>query len=404
MNLLKLSFGLVAAMAAIAPLSLSAEDSLPDALAGGTPSANLRLRAEQGDQEGKETATALTSRLRLGYVTGEWHGLDAGVEFSATRAADRGDYNAAGVTGDPDKSVIADPPSTTLTQGFLRYRPVEHTSVTVGRQVIVLDNARFIGNVGWRQQYQTYDAVTVRSSPVEGLDLFYGYVDEVQRIFGSKASGAKRALDSESHLVNVSYAGVPGVKLGAYAYLLEFENAAALSSDTFGGYATGMAEVSEGSKLSYRVEAATQEAAGNHPSDGSVAYLHGSLVFDAGGVQVGGGYEELGAEDGYAFQTPLATLHAFNGWADVFLSTPENGLEDMYLQVGAPLPGGLKGKAVYHWFSAAEGGMDYGEELDLVLARPVGKAAKVIAKYSNYRAGDYAVDTERVSLELNVHF
>ena len=35
------------------------------------------------------------------------------------------------------------------------------------------------------------------------------------------------------------------------------------------------------------------------------------------------GYEELGSNAGlYGLQTPLATLHAFNGWADKFLVTP----------------------------------------------------------------------------------
>ena len=52
----------------------------------------------------------------------------------------------------------------------------------------------------------------------------------------------------------------------------------------------------------------------------------------------------LGGDNGSgnrAFQTPLATKHAFQGWADQFLTTPADGIEDAYLGVTAPLLGGL---------------------------------------------------------------
>jgi hypothetical protein len=34
------------------------------------------------------------------------------------------------------------------------------------------------------------------------------------------------------------------------------------------------------------------------------------------------------------FTTPLATLHKFQGWADKFLTTPVNGLADLYVNAG----------------------------------------------------------------------
>ena len=52
---------------------------------------------------------------------------------------------------------------------------------------------------------------------------------------------------------------------------------------------------------------------------------------EAKGWRIGGGYEVLGADDGAAltsFQTPLATLHKFQGWADKFLTTPPNGIRE----------------------------------------------------------------------------
>ncbi|MEI8045213.1 MAG: hypothetical protein WCL11_27625, partial [Verrucomicrobiota bacterium] len=50
------------------------------------------------------------------------------------------------------------------------------------------------------------------------------------------------------------------------------------------------------------------------------------------------GYEVLEGNGTIGFATPLATLHAFNGWADMFLSTPANGLKDFYLKAGYSLP------------------------------------------------------------------
>ena len=68
----------------------------------------------------------------------------------------------------------------------------------------------------------------------------------------------------------------------------------------------------------------------------STEYWH----LDAGAVvgiyDFGVGWEVLGGDDSTvlneAFQTPLATLHAFQGWADVFLSTPAAGIDDKYLK------------------------------------------------------------------------
>ena len=39
------------------------------------------------------------------------------------------------------------------------------------------------------------------------------------------------------------------------------------------------------------------------------------------------------------FTTPLGTLHKFQGWADKFLTTPANGLEDLYANASVNLKG-----------------------------------------------------------------
>jgi hypothetical protein len=120
------------------------------------------------------------------------------------------------------------------------------------------------------------------------------------------------------------------------------------------------------------------------------------------------GYEELGSDGGVAaFQTPLATLHAFNGWADLFLTTPATGLRDYYAGVGktfaVPFLPGLKADLTYHEFDSEFGGLDYGSEWDASLGFKLGPVA-LLAKYARYEASGFAVDTEKFWLQGEVTF
>src|SRR3546814_12023345 len=52
-----------------------------------------------------------------------------------------------------------------------------------------------------------------------------------------------------------------------------------------------------------------------------------------------GNYEVLGSDAGvFAFQTPLATLHKFQGWADLFLTTPSAGVRDLNFTLTKKFP------------------------------------------------------------------
>lgn len=385
--------------------------SFKEAVTQGKPSVNLRLRAETASQDGKEDATALTGRLRLGYETLSWHGFTLGAEMEYTDAVDENEYNAAGVTGDPAKSVIADPPSSELNQAYLGYAGFG-SKAKVGRQVIVLDNARFVGDVGWRQNQQTYDAFRLDNSSVEGLAFTYAYISQVNRIFGSNSEGLQNEFDGDIHTAHVKYTGLP-VVLGAHMLLLDFDDAKAISTNTYGAYVAGSSKLSDSMKLTYRGDIAFQETGDENPKDGETMYLAAVVTLANGPFSLIGGYELLGSDDAgvdaegapqyVSFTTPLATLHKFNGWADVFLATPPKGLEDFYVGASAKLPYGFVAKAFYHSFSSDEGSVDYGDEIDLLLVKglPLGK---VIAKYANYSADEFGVDTERFSIEYNVKF
>ncbi|MEM0911417.1 MAG: alginate export family protein [Pseudomonadota bacterium] len=397
-NTLKLSV-----LASLVSISVAgtAQASLYDALAGGKAFADFRLRYESVDQENPvEDADALTLRTRLGYTTGNYNGFSAVVELEDNRiVGGQGDFTVGPTGFNPGLfSVIADPEHTELDQGFVQYKN-ESVTVKVGRQVIALDGQRFVGHVGWRQDRQTFDALRVIYSPVEGLTLDYSYVDQRNRIFGEEAD-----FDSKDHLFNASYKLGSG-KLVGYAYLLEIDNDTDNSLDTYGISYTGGIDLS-GTKLSYKAEFATQSSE-TATTDFDADYLGLEVGATFSGVTAKVGYESLGSDDGaFGFSTPLATLHKFNGFADIFLRTPNQGLVDTYVGLSGNVGGG-KLTATYHMYDADEsmvGADDFGDEINLLYVRKFAKHYTLGVKYAAFSAEDIAVDTDKLMVWVQTKF
>ncbi len=384
----------------------SVDDILKTMVQEGKVHLNIRGRAEFADQDGKDSSEALTVRTRLGFTTGEFNGLSFHIDMEDIRAADYGQYNAAGLNDQPSKTVIADPEDTELNQLYANMS-FDTFNARIGRQRIKLDDDRFIGNVGWRQNEQTFDAVKLDLIPVDGLDVNYAYIWDVNRIFGPDAD---RDYESDSHAIRLSYGDDSLGRITGFGYLLDFDDestAAANSSNTYGFRYEGSNPVKgdpEGPKLKYVFSYARQSDTGENPTSYDADYFLADAKYVDDGWYVGGGYELLGSDDGNAaFRTPLATGHKFNGWADIFLVTPSDGLEDTYIYLGGDLFSGLKGKVVYHWFDPDEGGRDFGEEVDVVLTKKLTENADLLAKYANYNGGAFD-DIERFWFQLTLNY
>lgn len=402
-----------AAPAAPGTVGSLVQAELPDAVSKIKLSANVRLRYEYADTATTDASHAPTLRTRLGLTTPDFHGFQGMVEGENILVL--GDLDNALYPGQTanGKTLVPDPPTTELNQAWARYANTNwNVALKGGRQRLVLDNARFVGDVGWRQNQQTYDAVTLSATPVEGLNLFYGWIGRVNRIFGNVSDLAPGQTDfqSSSHVLNGSYEVCEHAKVTVYTYLLDLENAAAndpASSATYGFDVTGQVPAGEKVALSYRGAFAWQtDYAGNTQDYGAPYYnLEGSAAIKP--FTVGAGYEVLGSDGGAAaFQTPLATGHAFNGWADRFLTTPATGLQDIYAFVGVKIPKAeMPLKVVYHKFDADSGGTDYGQEIDVVLSKKFAKHWTAIAKYAHFDgAGGAYVDIDKFWLELNFVF
>jgi len=363
-------------------LALLAAEAPGNALTQGKFSANLRLRYESAAQTGLKDADALTLRTRVGFTTAAFAGWKAMVEAENIVAADGDHYNQAGLNpGGAGRVVIADPETTELNQAWLAFSH-EKTTATLGRQRLVLDNARFVGDVGWRQNQQTFDAFTLQDKTLPQTTFNYAYLWQVNRVFGR--DHAQGRFDADSHLLNATYAGFGAGTVTAYAYLLDFDNAAVNSCATYGASFSGAQKINDAVKLTYRVELATQSDAGASPLNYQASYLALEAGFAGKPGSLAFGYEVMGSDGGVSFRTPLATLHAFDGWADLFLSTPGNGLRDTYLKAAVNLPEGFALLGFYHDFSADRLGADYGRELDLQVTRKFTPALTGTLKYAKF--------------------
>ena len=371
---------------------------LPDALAKGKVNLNVRLRYEQVDQSTLgDDSYAPTLRTRLGYTTAPLYGFQAMAEgVNVANLAPERNYNAAGSNHQATRPIVADPPMTRLDQAWVSYTYTNWITAKVGEQQINLDNQRFVGDVGWRQNMQTYDAASAGSEPLKNLNLYYGYVWDVHRVFGdvSGLPAANQDFDSHSHLLNVSYSGWKYGRFVGYTYLLDLHNAGgdANSCATYGGYFAGQAKVTDKITVDYRAEYAWQTEYADSPLKYGASYYNLEAGASIKPFAFGAGYEDLGSAVNDAapagprasFRTPLATLHAFNGWDDVFLTTPANGLCDFYSYAQVTLPWQVPVRFVFHKFDADYGSGDYGTEYDVVAFKKFGKYWTAMLKYAYY--------------------
>ena len=100
----------------------------------------------------------------------------------------------------------------------------------------------------------------------------------------------------------------------------------------------------------------------------------------------------------------MATAHKFNGWADLFLTTPANGLRDAYAGLGYALPtsrGPVNLSVIYHRFDSDRLSQDYGDEWNAQATFKLSKNIGLLVKYADYRAKQFGTDTRRLWLQMD---
>ena len=354
-----------------------------------------------------DDATAVTNRFVLG---AGYKASGFGAYVEATNVAALTDTYKDTAGNGAEYSVVKDPAQTRLTQAKLNYR-TKDLGVVVGRDMYTLDGHRFMGHVAWRQMPQTFDLAALCYKGVENLKVkaayvfgrhTVGYYDD---IMGTEIDGVDQNTATNSIMLNANYKMSDKLSLRFYDYMISS------ASDTIGAAVIGTQD-----KLGYKVEVAMQkDATMKTESDdadtdiGTATYTNIEVSYKMGATKLIVANEIMGAgasTGDASFQTPWATLHKFNGWADVYLGgTPTDGLSDT--SIGAVYKDKTLGtfKAFYHSFSDADFGNTQGSEIDLAYARGTGiKGLKALLKAALYTADTKSVDTTKVWAMLTYNF
>ena len=392
-------------------------DAFTKALTGGKADVTVRYRYENVsvDNNGLENADAQTIRTAIGYRTGDYYGFSVYGQLEDVRDVFGDDFNSTR-NGNTRFEVVPDPDETELNQLYIQFAKAFDSGDVLlrhGRQSQKWDNDRFIGNVGWRQNEQTYDALLAQyTSQKYGLTLQYSHQTNVNRIFGEESS-PNPALDGDFDVTNnnfrINYTGIPYLNATAYYYLWNGQEDAGPLSDnndtkTLGTRLLGTIPLGDSFTLIANLEYASQD---DHQDATSRSSLDYSLIELGGKFKLGGlpftvkaSLETLegdGDMGGTSFVTPFATIHAFQGWADVFLAGGISGnyggfgtgIEDLHFRVKTNIAG-INMMAVYHEFepeddSDANFG-DYGSEFNFVASKKFKEHYLAAVKYADYSA------------------
>lgn len=385
--LISIGRAIAGAMAGIlAGSALAAAEPVPTS----GPTFDLRYRYEHVDDDAfTRKADADTLRLRLGYRWAFAPGWQFYGEGAHVQSLFGEHYNST-ANGRTRYPTVVDPESTQVNQAWIGYAG-DAFAATLGRQRIVLDNQRFFGNSGWRQNEQTFDALSLRYAFGDGATVArYVHLGRVQRVNGhDNPDPLLRAWDLRGDLINVAHT-LPFGTVVAYGYWVDNRDIATLSTRTLGIRWTGTKAMDEVA-LGWSVEYARQSDAFDNPLSVSADYrlLEPSLSWR--GLTFRIGREVLGGDGRYGFGTPYATGHAFNGWADRFLTTPKDGLDDRWFGVDGKL-GKAAWTLAWHDFRADRGGHAYGTEFDALLTYPLRPNLGWLLKYANYRADGFSTD------------
>ncbi|MFU8788712.1 MAG: alginate export family protein [Methylobacter sp.] len=396
---------------AIADMTKQVEDALNFYHYGknGAVKIDLNYRYENVDQDRgpQKTANANTARLRAGLLSPTFYGFQGYAEYEGNLAMQE-DFNSTR-NGNTGYSTVADPEKSELNQLWISYAGIPDTVIKGGRQRIKLDDDRFIGNVGWRQMETTFDSVLVthNNQQIFGLTVNAGYIGNVQTFTATNES-------IEAPILNISYKVGDYGNLVAYGYWLDYterENYEK-SSQTYGLRMSNFKKPGDSLKLSdnygvvYTAEWAHQADYGHGATDYATDRINLMGGVTAYNFTFQGAVEQLGGKGlNKTFDTPLGTNHAFQGWADLFLVTPRDGIRDVSGAVHTVLDrGSVVLTGVYHDFTDDTGSLHYGKEWDFQATKKFGKHYSLLAKYAYYDADQFGTDTQRIWVQGNISF
>lgn len=411
MNFMRINFVVLSIFYTMSLASpVIAESHFISSLINGKISIDNRYRYEFVDQGNFfKDAYASTLRTRVGYTTADYHDFFTNIELENITQVGNDTYNDT-INNRTDRPTIADPESSHINQLYVGYKGGKNTQIDIGRKRLEYDNYRFVGVAPWRQNERTFDLAAIDSNYLKETRLRYAYLHGINHILGTNSPLGR--WKSNSHLINIANTSLPVGTITGYGYLLDFEEDKPLvSSQTYGLSLTGEKSINDETHLTYRLEYAYQSDYGQNPTSYQADYykILAGLKQDTWHTAIG--YEVLGSDNGnIAISTPIARLHRPNGWADMFVNTPANGLRDLHLDTSYKLTNSsfsllnnMLFKAQYHHFLSDHGQQIYGNEFDIVGRLPITKNLSVQVKYAHFEADDSGTnlfDRQRVIFDI----
>ncbi|WP_373276473.1 alginate export family protein [Sphingomonas kyungheensis] len=387
--------------------------AMPAAAQTLTPLVEARLREEHVVQDGlPDSSDAVTARIRAGVQAkrGAWTAL-AEAQGNLAIVGDYYDGLHGSATQRPQ---IGDPQNIALYRAQLQYRS-DPLTVTAGRQRLQIDDERFVGAAGFRNNGQTFDAVRAELRPLRGVKADLTYAWSVRTIWGIDGAGARQQAVAGDNVFATLGVATPVGTLTGFGYLVDQDERLVqgyrLSSQTYGARLVGSRRIG-GTTLAWSASHARQSDYHRNPNAYAADYWLADVALDLAGPKLGGGYEVLGAGRGRSrgaalasFQTPVASVFKFQGWADKFTTTPADGVCDAYGSAGWSWPrlAGLRAvsvQAIYHRFDSDRLSRHYGNEIDLLAQATIGHTVAGL-RYADYRADRFAVDTRKLWLQLD---
>lgn len=408
----KLAGALLCSYALASPYSVQARDvghNVPEAWQlSPRISLDLRARYQNTEQSGRPDGDALTLRFQLAGEIDLPQDTILLAEIEGNVALiDNFNDGTRSETGLP---FIPDPDGLELNRLAIVTEAIDDVRITAGRQRIALDDWRFIGAFPFRQNDQTFDAVRIETTALGPGTLDIGYIGRVLRPLGDDNPGG--CFTGDSLFANYNFA-TPVGRLTAYHYRLDIETGPqgpdrhVFSNRVTGGRLFGRRHWDDFG-LVWDFAYARQVDHGDNPLDFETDYHLAEVTVESGASGVTLRAETLGGSENQGFQTPLGSLHRFQGLADQFLRTPDAGVKDISLlarhdfeRVG--VFDSVRVFARHHWFRADRSDADYGTEWNASVS---GQFDNVVLslEYADYDADSFSVDTRSLFLTTQLRF
>ena len=277
-------------------------------------------------------------------------------------------------------------------------------NMKVGRQEMVFDEARLIGNIGWIQQAQAFDAARF-DFKVGGTGVTAFYAQTQANDSHPTMGQTIVAGTQDGHFGGLRLTwglGEKGDRLTPYYYIV---------NNTANGFAAPTVTIYENLNVAgvylqkhfgnvrFRFDGAYEFGPMSPTVDVNAYMLTGALEWKTeGGNKIALWVDYLSGDNKPAdtksetFVIPYGTNHKFYGHIDKFLSNPTAGLIDIALRTNWKLNDSTKLEVDLHNFSSAVslagGSSNLGQEVDIDINHKLAANTSLRAGYSRYFAGN----------------